>query len=433
MDAGQIVSSVVAAWNQPEFDDDGPATETLPDPEVLRVLISETFEASLMREESRPLTFRLIVRDPRKFPEEAPLPNGFHRLCFNRLRPFTSQELRRLTPAIDHDRSLVGVCVDENNELQIWGIVQTGPRWLEQFYGGRGDGLNLPNSLIIGVRRPGSMLISQGARPLAALDAGKLQIDRFNVFDSKWLPAYFAAVRQELMVIHADDRAKEGSLWANIDSRFTGMVARQMIQRLISTIQWSRHGGTLIILPNDLAAGLTCTNPWVNLKYTFTDDEARRRFRRLIVRAMKVLAAAGVDQHTVGWHDYGRRSGSELDDLDEAIFELAHMIATLTAVDGAVFVTQRFELLGFGGEISSHLGEVPVVARALDVEGESFRNEPTEDVGTRHRSVYRLCNALPEALGIVVSQDGGARFVRKKGAQIMYWNHHAIAPSAELS
>jgi DNA integrity scanning protein DisA with diadenylate cyclase activity len=44
-------------------------------------------------------------------------------------------------------------------------------------------------------------------------------------------------------------------------------------------------------------------------------------------------------------------------------------------------------------------------------------------VGTRHRSAYRLCTAAPGALAIVVSQDGGVRFVTHHRDNLMYWDH----------
>jgi hypothetical protein len=94
--------------------------------------------------------------------------------------------------------------------------------------------------------------------------------------------------------------------------------------------------------------------------------------------------------------------------LDEALFEMAHLIAGLFAVDGAVVLTKRLELLGFGAEISGALEPVSVVARALDAESEQTEPESTDGVGTRHRSVYRLCQAVHDLIAVVISQDGNA-------------------------
>ncbi|MDR3404540.1 MAG: hypothetical protein P4L99_18710, partial [Chthoniobacter sp.] len=57
----------------------------------------------------------------------------------------------------------------------------------------------------------------------------------------------------------------------------------------------------------------------------------------------------------------------------------------------------------------------------LDREGSQVAVEATSGVGTRYRSVYRLCNALPAASAIVVSQDGGMRIVRQVDGKVTYW------------
>ena len=68
----------------------------------------------------------------------------------------------------------------------------------------------------------------------------------------------------------------------------------------------------------------------------------------------------------VGWEDYVSCQEEEIALLDEAIFDLAYFIASLSAVDGAVVLTKRSELLGFGGFILGDIDEVQAVARALD-------------------------------------------------------------------
>jgi hypothetical protein len=165
----------------------------------------------------------------------------------------------------------------------------------------------------------------------------------------------------------------------------------------------------------------------VTLKYKFAEGEPRRRFRTLIVSAMNNLAGSygregASSGKEVGWRAYEASSDEKLSDLDEAIFEVAHLIAGLCAVDGAFVMTQRFELLGFGGEISGKLPGVKTVLKALDVEGDEIVEEPAEEFGTRHRSAYRLCNALPDVIAVVISQDGNVRFVKRKDGAVTYWD-----------
>ena len=163
-------------------------------------------------------------------------------------------------------------------------------------------------------------------------------------------------------------------------------------------------------------------NAHIRLKYGFADEEPRGRFRTLMLRIMNTLADIGGQQSVsdppvVAWQYYAQIHERRLSNLDEAIFEMAHLIAGLAAVDGAVVLTKRMELLGFGAEIGGSLMDVPDVARATDAEGQKFEIEPTTDVGTRHRSAFRLCHAVRDALAIVISQDGEVRFVACKDDQ----------------
>jgi hypothetical protein len=115
-------------------------------------------------------------------------------------------------------------------------------------------------------------------------------------------------------------------------------------------------------------------------------------------------------------------------DGDAALFEAAHLVADLTHVDGAVVMTTGLDVLGFGGEIAGDLPEISRVMRARDLEGMEREWVRTDRVGTRHRSAYRLCHVLRDALAVVVSQDGGLRFIRWHKDAVTYWEQVATAP-----
>ena len=83
--------------------------------------------------------------------------------------------------------------------------------------------------------------------------------------------------------------------------------------------------------------------------------------------------------------------------------------------------------MGFGAEISGGLERVKTVARALDVEGIETEQVNAENFGTRHRSVFRLCSAVHEAMGIVISQDRLVRLVKWRDGTVTYWNHIATS------
>jgi len=408
----------------------GPA-DPLPATPALEELLSICYQASLLREEERPIRFRLLLREPGSFaPAQGP-PTGLHRLLFTQPRPLNEHELRRLAPAVDFYRCLLGVRVEPGGGGQIWGVLSSGPRWLQAVQGGRRIFSPLPPAVVVRVTGPGRVAVCQGLATIAALASGRVTDPRMDVFDSRRLLESFAAIRAELLVLHQAARAQAGTPWATLDPEFSRILGQQVVRRLISLMRTLHHGGIILFLPPDAAAECLAAGKYVTLKYTFVEEEPRQRFRTLIVEVMNALAEAygqeGDPQRVVGWTEYVATHTDEVVRLDEALFEVAHLIASFSAVDGAVVLTKGFEVLGFGGEISGALAAVPTVARALDVEGEQLELESTAGVGTRHRSVYRLCQALHEALAIVVSQDGTVRFVQWRQGAVTYWEQVATS------
>ncbi|MEO8877754.1 MAG: putative sensor domain DACNV-containing protein, partial [Polyangiaceae bacterium] len=349
-------------------------------------------------------------------------PRGLHRLIFDKPRPFTKHELRRLSPAATYHRSLIGVrMVNDGDQakLEIWGIVHSGPRWLQNAQGGRKTPDNLPRALVVRAAAPGRLAVACGLNTIAELRGGRLTDHALDVFESKWLKDRFISVRGELEKIHAQARAESGQKWADLDPRFTGRLAQQMMKRIIATIRTGHHGGTVLVVPSEL--NREEIDRHLRLKYRFVEDGARGRYRTIILKAMQRVAS--VSSGCVTWEMFEETRSVELIALDEAISELAHLVASLANADGAVVLSKRFEVVGFGAEIIGDLPDTATVARARDLEGEVCTTESVEGVGTRHRSAYRFCQRFIDAVAIVISQDGTVRFVTQKDGRCVYWDH----------
>jgi DisA bacterial checkpoint controller nucleotide-binding len=378
----------------------------LPTPAELEALLSTAYQASLLFDEMRPVTFRLLFCPPDRIPETGHPPGGLHRLRFADARPCTADELRRLSPAAKFHRALIGV-ESRGGRLQLWGILQSGPRWLQSARGGPGGGPEVPDdALVIRVHGPGRLALAKGDVTLAELRRGVVTGPGLDVFESKWLPASFASIRQEILEAHENARSAAQIPWRTLDASVVKRVSQQMVKRVITTVRDAHHGGTVLFLPPEQVD----KTPFLSLKYAFCDEEPRRRYRTLILSVLRGLA--------------GAEDVASLAALDEAVFELGHLIAALADVDGAVVLSKRFELIGFGAEIAGPLPEVHDVARAIDLEGTEHARESIDGVGTRHRSAYRLCTAIPEAVAVVVSQDGAVRFVTRLAERgLTYWEH----------
>ncbi len=394
---------------------------------TLSSLLSVAFQASLLRDEDRALSFRLVLADPSVFPETAGPPSGAHRLLLSAPRPLEVHELRKLVPAVKFQRSLVGVSV-EAGRMRIWGIVHTGPRWLHFAQGGRGAAPELPRELVVHVNGPGDVVVSLGSQTLARLYAGELTTPLLDVFDADWLPGMFLSVRQEIVELFEAARARATEPWAPVDYGIIVRIGQNFVRRIIATIRAAHHGGSVLVV-SPLSVDEIRARALVELKYTFDDAEPRRRFRTLMLAVLAELAqvAAKRGLPIADFSLYETSDAPAIAALDEAVFEMAHLLAALADVDGLVVMTHRWEVVGFGGVVSGHLPEIARVAQALDVEGATRVDEGVDGVGTRHRAAYRICAALPDALAIVVSQDGSVRFVRSVDGTVTYWDQVAAS------
>ena len=404
---------------------------SLPDLTVLEHLISVCYQASLLREEGRPVRFRVIFLAPGRFPPDLGPPVGLHRLLFRDKLPFTERELRKLSPSVDFYGSLIGLWHDGKNGLSIWGIVHSGPRWAQSVHGGGKEFQPLPDSLVINVTNPGRITVCNGSIEIATLNSGEIVSPSMAVFDSMWVRSAFVSFADEELALHREARKKAEKSWAAIDAEFFGTIKKQAFMRIIGRVRSNRHGGTLIFIPDELKDKFLSENPYIKLKYRFVDEEPRRRFRTLIVKMADALAefygSPENPEKEVGWAQYLTSKNQTLSRLDESVFEWAHLVAGMTQVDGAVVITQRLELIGFGAEISGKLERVDKVAQALDPEGFEIREEQTDCVGTRHHSAYSLCNVLHDVAAVVVSQDGTAQLVKWNDGIVTVWEQ--LSPS----
>src|ERR687893_405466 len=379
--------------------------DPLPDAAALEGFFAACYQASMLREEERPVIFRAILAEPALFAPEGRPPEGLQRLEFPRSLPFDPRELRRLSVAADPQRTLIGVRRDGEGGLGIWGLINSGTRWLRDVQGGRRAGAPLPPAPVVHVDAPGSIEAYKGHELIGKLQGGRLSGSRMDPFESEWLPGQFSGLLEELVERHkvARNRARErsGERWAPLEPTLPNRITRRMMQRVVSVLREARHGGAVIFISLENTGDPSREHPYIDLRYPFADSRARLSFPDLIVDILNRLAELyGTADHeqepgAVGWEEFEATTAPQIEALDEALFETAHLIAGLAAADGAVVMSKHNELLGFGGMISGRLPAVESVARALDLEGEKVAEEGTGNVGARHRSAYRLAGALP--------------------------------------
>jgi hypothetical protein len=419
-----LARRVVLRWEEAKAD--GRIDRKAPTIEELVEVLSICYHATFLHEEGRPVTFRLALSTPADFNAAAGPPSGLHRLVFTRSRPLDQHELRRIAPAAAFSRTLIGATDARGG---IWGLIHSGPQWLQAVRGGRATAQVMPPVPIVAATGPGRLVVSVGSLVLAELREGRLSGGGMDVFESQWMRARLATVDRVLARSPSADEAKASRLRTLRDAHFPSVLSEHVLRRILTTVRSARHGGTLILFPDESASDLLASGRCLQLKYGVRDEEPRRRILTLTSAIADALGRHdnGGDS-VVGWDTYEAGRVQRVVEMDEALFEVAHLVAELARIDGAVLLTNSLELLAFGVEISGSLPEVLRVAQALDLEATTTTWMRTDRVGTRHRSAYRLCQTVPDALALVVSQDGGLQFVRWHDQGVAYWEQIATGP-----
>jgi hypothetical protein len=90
-------------------------------------------------------------------------------------------------------------------------------------------------------------------------------------------------------------------------------------------------------------------------------------------------------------------------------------------VDGALVITEKFEVLSFGATLRAPRwkGQVVVGPYGFIDGGEEFEHRM---LGTRHHSVMNFIGECAESIGFVISQDGPIRgFIKKDAETLLCW------------
>jgi len=396
-----------------------------PTREQLREICDTLYSASLLKEEGRAVRARVIIAPPDAFSSSEGPPDGVHAIPFTVTHALTANELKRLSPAASFFHSVVAIWPDAKRGIRIWGVLNTGPRWLNIVAGGRKPAGAEIHHPIIHVRDPGWLLFYQGYGLVAEWRGREFHGPRMDVFQSGLITDRFARHRRGLVEELIAD-CLPCSLAVESYAELSRLISLQFVKRIVTLVRTSGHGGTLIFLPDD-EDGMEAASRWIDCKYSSPPGDAGLRYRRLLQSIIRRVGELCPPEATIddAWDIFRNSTDNELDHLEEAFFELARFFSDLMQVDGALILDKRVCLIGFGGEIRvDH--NVLQVGQAHDLMGTHITPWNVQNDGTRHRSVYRLCSIEPEAIGIVISQDSQVRLIANVDDSVVFWSHSMI-------
>jgi len=196
--------------------------------------------------------------------------------------------------------------------------------------------------------------------------------------------------------------------------------------RILIGIQKYHHGGAVLI--SDVGTGL-------NQKYSLRYDRLANALFRAAVHSIKNTSYSDLicekyldeeaDEIPTGLYLDDACSQSELTDTNNEITGCVRFLASLSRIDGLIWLDSSLKLKAFGVEIT--IGHDPVRAfLAQDSRAKKTKKLDLNHFGTRHRSMLRYCGTNPDSLGFVVSQDGDVRAITQFDDCVLLWDNVRI-------
>jgi Probable sensor domain DACNV len=420
-------------WDNKPFFKGWPAVPLPPKP-VLDELLDVCYHASMMTEEGRPTVFRiayLASSSPVSSRDGDELP-PVTRYAFSKPVSFTQGELRRLAPVADPRRVLIAV-EQADDKLQIYGLIDIGLALWEMGRHERGSGFASPEALIIMSTRPGELSISRGDRPVLRLRDGQLvtptkSVLRWGPVAEFFVPAAAAFIGNacQLSGIVQDPAKDDGLADAHLS----------FIESVLLYTAELKHGGTLLFVPEEITHEDSRLLSRASIKYVLPSS----RPRDALVSAMAVRLRRNdrMDQLQVRnnvrveeMEEYWTLEGLQME-CEDAARDAARFIASLTAVDGAVVLTDSLRIIGFGAEVTATFAADKVYV-AQDAEGVETVEARFVEFGTRHRSAFRFAGSMENCVAFVMSQDGGIKAVKQVGSRLLMWTYFQIGFATALA
>lgn len=406
-----------------------------PDNYVLQML-NIAFQASLSSEERRPIRLRIAYCNPADLLKDVKLRQRNRPIKFSKSRMFSVSEIVQLAPAVDPRQLLIGVREtpkvnkdDSAQVLEIWGLVDAGHSWWEFIRGERLGSLGgspPPDCLTVSIMSPGGLVVSHGGETIVSLEKGSLILPMSAVFDSGPVGEYLTDMYSEFHSDVCEHLESDRYDPENEDEDYPQRFLREFIERILLRIRDRRHGGTLLIVPDEWNISDSRLRDRLNIKYPVIDKgiwpllveyiSLHRRYYDKLLPAW--------DVKTVSNKLFAEIQRLEMDymEAEDLVRDRANLLASLANVDGSVVLTKKLCLVGFGAEVIAQSPALQQIRLADDPVSSSGNMRPITDYGTRHRSAVRFCSSHEGVLAFIVSQDGDTRVVRRVGADVVLWS-----------
>jgi hypothetical protein len=371
---------------------------------LLRKILEACYLAACAPEEARYPAFNVLVT-----PELADhdLRDVLNIYKFDKKRPVTIDELRRLAPATDSKKSAIWITFNDN-EIFVSGMYDLGTSWHRARLGLTYN-YHVPSALLVQVDRPGRVKVYQGQYAIASLSNGTLSVHQIDIplFLHKSVRSGLEKIAESLTEPNLETPRDYEGFW------FTALY--NVFSAIANSISVSGHGGVLVILE----PGASIPPDLLRTKYTCRSSALHDSFVKFI-NARNLTADYWTASETEAQLE-GNAAEAELllISATDLLVEAVRFVAQMAGCDGAIVITSDLQVLGFGSEIRAEMAEGVVVLQVVDEMRQKYQSCDVEQFGMRHRSAVKLVSKLPTACVLAISQDGPVSAVSSDGNSVL--------------
>ncbi len=408
---------------------------SFPSDEHLQSILDVIYHSSFTTEELRKTAVRIAYVLPKDTQGKDNFLNTYDPpIKLSEVISYNVGELLKITPAFSPNYSIIVVAPNndvspiksEDNSLVIWGIMNIGQDYFNLINGKSSAAFALPNFLVIGVTAPGFLTMSTMGRVLLKIRNGQLVFPSINELSESAVGKHLADSAAQL---YGDICKKLNTkVYSNDDSNeHPYQVYYRTIANIMRQTREHFHGGTFIIVPNELTIEDERLKDRINLKYKIQPLSIWDELVKEAVSNKKYFDKVFKKSITLSELKENGKQDTIREGAEQKIFEYEFFVSKLSSVDGAVLLNQRLDILGFGGEITASSSSLQIVRKAHDAYGNKWTEVSIQSFGTRHRSALRFCSSYENACAFVISQDGSAKAIKRVGSHVYMWDDITIS------
>jgi hypothetical protein len=403
--------------------------ERSPSQSVLAKLFETLYFASLKREETQPISCRIaFVRRKRPDPDppERIVADRWRAFSLSDDLPLTVQNLVKLSTAVDPWGSTLAVDTDSDGELRIWGLIDQSVHYSTFVVKEASSAPEMPGMFQVVIQGTGEIAVYKSYVLLGSLKQDTLVKRQQRVFQygpvhsklMKPIKAFQDRVRSEV----GKQLYRERDHWrSTLEQNWLSALCRILIG-----IHKYQHGGAILI--SNSAIGL-------NPKYSLAYDRLADALFRSSVLSIRHTSYSDtihenyldkeVDEIPTELYLSESVDGTDLNDTNDELTGCVRFLASLSRVDGLIWLDFDLNLKGFGVEITARDDPEKAVI-ATNSKGTQAKALNISQYGTRHRSMLRYCAANHDSIGFVISQDGDVRAITHTKDRVVLWDNVRI-------